>query len=170
MWRFMVTKNACVWLVVLLTLLVPLREAPGTTVFYDGFEGADLELANLTVLPSTVGSERAFTACSFDIINHGPTVLSSEYIMVDYYLSSNTTCGDGDDVKIGDTGFTLSISSGGTVSIPLSPTGLGYMVRYWLASQPCGNYYVLARVSISNPPPSDPNPENNCDRTNSTIS
>jgi hypothetical protein len=134
----------------------------------DVSENADLALTNLTVSPSTV-TTRTFTACSFNIVNNSPTALSSEGIMVDYYLSSNTTFGDGDDVKIGDTGSTVSIASGATYPINLSSTGLANMVRAWPAGQPCGNYYIFARVTISSPPPNDPDSGNNYDRTDSTI-
>ncbi len=149
--------------------------ASGDVGYIDFFEmwvtyesTADLALTSLTVSPSTV-TTREFTACSFNIVNNGPATLSSEGIMVDYYLSSDLTFGDADDVKIGDTGFTKSISPGGTSQINLSSTGLANMVRFWPANQPGGNYYVFARVTISNPPPSDPSSGNNYDRTNSPI-
>ncbi|MFC1476138.1 fibronectin type III domain-containing protein [Candidatus Zixiibacteriota bacterium] len=136
--------------------------------FTTSSQTADLALTNLVVSPSTV-STRAFTSCSFNIVNHGPMALSSEYVTVDYYLSTDQTFGDADDVKIGDTGITLSISNGGTSPITLSSTGLSNMVRYWPEDHPCGDYYVYARVTITNPPPNDPNSGNNYDRTNSTI-
>jgi len=131
-------------------------------------QNADLAITNLTVAPSTV-TTRSFTSCSFNITNNGPTALSSEYLNVDYYLSSNTTFGDGDDVKIGDTGFALSIASGVTYLISLSSTGLANMVRFWPSDQLCGNYYVFAKITISFPPPTDNNSGNNYDRTDSTI-
>ena len=129
---------------------------------------SDLALTNLTVSPSTITTS-AFTACSFNIVNNGPTTLSSEGIMVDYYLSTNTVFGDGDDAKIGDTGFTVSIASGGTYPINLSPTGLNNMVDDWPADLFVGNYYVFATVIITDGTPVDPTSGNNHDRTNSTI-
>jgi hypothetical protein len=108
-------------------------------------------------------------ACSFNIVNNGPTALSSIEILVDYYLSSNTTFGDSDDTNIGDTLFTVSISSGHTYPISLSSTGLGNMVRRWQTSQPSGNYYVFAKVSITSSSPIDSNSSNNYARTSSTI-
>ena len=129
---------------------------------------ADLSLTGLSVSPSTV-TTRSFMACSFNIVNNGPTALSSIEILVDYYLSSNTTFGDSDDTNIGDTLFTVSISSGHTYPISLSSTGLGNMVRRWQTSQPSGNYYVFAKVSITSSSPIDSNSSNNYARTSSTI-
>lgn len=129
---------------------------------------ADLALTNLSVSPSTV-STRSFTACSFNIVNNGPSALSSEPVMVEYYLSTDQTFGDADDIGIGNTGFTLSIAAYNTQTIILSSTGLGNMVRDWPSGTDCGNYYVFARVRLTNPPPSDPISSNNYDRTNSTI-
>ena len=129
---------------------------------------ADLSINSLSVSPSTV-TARSFTACSFNIVNNGPTALSSTVILVDYYLSSNTTFGDSDDTNIGDTLFTVSISSGSTYRISLSSTGLANMVRRWQTSQPSGNYYVFARVTITSSSPIDSNSSNNYVRTSSTI-
>jgi hypothetical protein len=131
---------------------------------------ADLALQNLTV--SRSGELlRTFTACGFDIKNNGPAALSSESIMVDYYLSDDTTFGDADDRQIGDTGFTVSIASGATYHIDLSSDpGLINMVDLWTACLvPNGNYYVFAKVRLTSPPPTDPAPGNDYGRTSSTF-
>jgi len=144
-------------------------DGTNSTINYTGCPpGADLALTNLTVSPSSV-STREFTSCSFDIVNNGPLDLSSEYIQVDFYLSDDVTFGDADDVKIGDAGFTVSISNGGTYPINLSSLGLSNMVRFWPEDHPCGDFYVFASVIIVNPPPIDPNSSNDYDGTNSTI-
>jgi hypothetical protein len=131
---------------------------------------SDLALTNLVVSPSTVTS-KAFTACSFTIVNNGPTALSSENLFVEYFLSDDTTFGDADDYKIGDTGFTgVSISSGGSYAITLSQTGLNNMVAQWPSGKPDDlNLYVFARVSIPDGSPSDPVSSNNHARTSSPI-
>lgn len=153
-------------LLIMLALVIGCSDDDGPT---GPQQPTDLALTNLSVLPSTV-TTRAFTACIFNIVNSGPGALSSEYIVVDFYLSTNVTFGDTDDVKIGDAGFTISIASGATYPINLSSTGLSNMVRFWPENQPAGDYYVFAGVTISNPPPDDPDSSNNYDRTNSTIS
>ncbi len=133
-------------------------------------QDADLALQSLTVSRPSDRAARTFTACGFDIKNNGPVSVSSESVVVDYYLSKNTAFGDGDDKKIGDTGFTLSIASGATSHINLSSTGLGNMVRFWtssLVSQE--NYYVFAKVRLGNPPPTDPISSNDYDRTDSPF-
>ncbi|HWL93178.1 MAG TPA: choice-of-anchor D domain-containing protein [Phycisphaerae bacterium] len=129
---------------------------------------ADLELTNLSVSPSSVSCSNKFTSCSFGIQNNGSVPLSSEGLLVEYFLSTNTTL-TGSDPKIGDTSFTFSIASGSTQPVTLSSTGLSNMVRHWSDDQPEGNYYVFAKVSITNPPPTDDDAGNNHDRTNSTI-
>lgn len=132
--------------------------------------GADLVLTGFSVTRSS-SSAQTFTGCSFSIINNGPTALSSEGIFVEYYLSDDTTFGDGDDRKIGDTGFTLSIASGATYPITLSSTGLSNMTRNWTAGLVSnGSYYVYAKVQISDGSPSDPTSANNYGRTSGTIS
>ena len=129
---------------------------------------SDLSLTNLVVSPSTV-TTKAFTACSFDLVNNGPAALSSESVTVDYYLSDDMTFGDADDYKIGDTGFTVSIAAAATYSINLSSTDLANMVRMWPEGKPDGNYYVFAKATLTNSPPIDPVGSNNYDRTDSTI-
>jgi predicted MPP superfamily phosphohydrolase len=131
---------------------------------------ADLALLSMAVSRPADAAARTFAACGFDIKNNGPTALSSEYINVDYYLSNDTTFGDADDVKIGDTGFTVSISSGETYHIDLSAYGLTQMVRFWTENLVGpANYYVFARVTITDPPPTDLISGNDYDRTNSTF-
>ena len=71
---------------------------------------ADVSLTNLMVSPSAV-TDREFDAASFVLNNNGPVAMSYEWVLVEYYLSTDTTFGDSDDRKIGDTGFTLSIQS-----------------------------------------------------------
>jgi hypothetical protein len=132
---------------------------------------ADLALQNLTVSRPSNSALRTFTGVGFDIRNYGPAALVNERITTDYYLSNDTTFGDADDKKIGDTGFTVSIASGATYHINLSSTGLGYMVDEWTQNLVAsGNYYVFASVRITSSPPTDPTSSNNYDRTNSTIS
>jgi CARDB protein/SdrD B-like protein/FG-GAP repeat protein len=129
---------------------------------------ADLALTVLSVSPSTV-TGKAFTSCSFNLVNNGPMDMVSEGVMVDYYLSDDITFGDADDFKIGDTGFTLSIAAGATDGIVLSATGLGNMVRHWPDGKPDGNYYVFADARLTSAPPTDPNASNNYDHTDSTV-
>ncbi len=129
---------------------------------------ADLALTGLLVSPSTVTS-KSFTYCSFTVANQGPASLDAESIVVDYYLSANATQGDQDDVKIGDTGFPLSLASGATYPLQLTETGLNNMVRLWTADLACGSYYVFAVVRVSDGFPADENSANNSDRTDAAI-
>ena len=131
-------------------------------------EPADIALATLTVSPSVV-APGGFTGCSFNIINYGPRDLSSESVIVQYWLSSNTTFGDGDDIDIGDTSFTLSLPAGYYMPINLSSTGLANMMRRWPTTTE-GNYYVFAKVWVTDGSPSDPDSSDNVTRTNSTVS
>ena len=133
-------------------------------------DNADLALTSLSVTRPGDSTSRTFTGCSFNVVNNGPTALSSEFILVDYYLSDDTSFGDADDRKIGDTGFTVSIASGATYPITLSPTGLGYMSDEWVQGLvPNGNYYVFAKVRLTDGSPTDPAPSNDFSRTGSTF-
>ena len=133
-----------------------------------GLPTVDLAMRNLSVTRPTDASARTFTACSFGIYNYGPA-LSSGNLLVEYYLSSDTTFGNSDDRKIGDTGFSgVSIGAGSTYNVPLSSTGLSNMVRDWTAVLVgAGNYYVYAKVSCTNATETDPS--DNYGRTSSTF-
>ena len=127
-------------------------------------ETVDLQLSELIAGPSAV-TTRQFTSCRFTLANNGPADLLSEFIMVDYYLSANTTFGDGDDVRIGDTGFTISLAGGAAQVIQLSSLGLRNMVDIWPTDLADGDYYLFADVRIKDGAPADPTPSNNFDRT-----
>ena len=132
---------------------------------------ADLTLYNMAVTRPTDATLRTFTACSFTIVNNGSATITNEWIMIDYYLSTDTTFGNADDVKIGDTGMTLSMSPGSGWNISLSGTGLSNMSRFWTENPLAGgNYYVFARVRVPDESPYDPTPGNDYGRTTSTIS
>ncbi len=128
----------------------------------------DLAMRNLSVTRPSDTAARTFTACSFDIYNYGPS-LSSGTLLVEYYLSSDTTFGNADDRKIGDTSFSgESIAAGVTRSFSLSATGLSNMVRDWTSGLvPYGNYYVIAKVTCSTATETDPS--DNYNRTSSTF-
>ena len=135
-----------------------------------GSEQADLALLNLTATRPADSALRTFTACGFDISNNGPALLSSESVLIEYYLSDDTTFGDADDKKIGDTGFLVSLSSQSTVHVDLSETGLSNMCRFWSGGLvPNGSYYVYALASITDGLPHDPTPGNDYTRTGSTY-
>lgn len=129
---------------------------------------ADLALSGLAVSPTTL-TTRAFTSCSFTVANNGPTALTNEGVMVEYFLSTDTTFGDADDIKIGDTGLSVSVGSGTSTTVALSGSGLANMVRLW-PSGATGDYYVYARIAVSDGSPNDPNIGNNHGRTTGRIS
>ncbi len=132
-------------------------------------EVADLALLNLTAIRS-LNLERFFKECSFDVKNNGPTALSSEFIMLNYYLSDDTVFGNADDKRIGDTGLTISIPSGETLSINLTTLGLTNMVDLWTTNLVnAGDYYLFADVRIHDGTPFDPVTSNNFDRTSGTY-
>lgn len=144
---------------------------PQLVVNYTPPQVADLALQNLTVTRPTNTALRTFTACGYDLRNNGPAALSSESIVVDFYLSTDTAFGNSDDRKIGDIGATETIPSGTTYHFDLTGTGLSNMYRFWtegLVSN--GNYYVFAKVRITDGSPIDSTPNNDMDRTNSTFS
>ena len=131
---------------------------------------ADVWLTNLVVQRSTDTSRRTFTNCQFSIVNYGPTTVTNESIFIDFFLSSDTTFGNGDDAKIGDVGLTLSISPGYGWNITLSGTGLDNMSRFWTEFMvPNSNYYVYAKQRVYDGSPYDPYPSNDFTRTVSTF-
>lgn len=131
---------------------------------------ADLSLINL-VAGRESSSSRAFTNCSFDVVNNGPGDIYSEFIMVDYYLSDDATFGDADDERIGDTGFTVTIPAGGTLPIDLSGGGLANMYDLWLEGLVDNDdYYLFADVRVSDGAPDDPTSGNDYSRTSTKFS
>ncbi len=123
---------------------------------------ADLAVTSLTVGRPIDSGLKTFTNCSFNIVNNGPTLVTNESIFVDYYLSSDTTFGNGDDKKIGDTGFGLTIPSGSYYPIALTSIGLSNMSRFWNQSLVTGGtYYVFASARVVDESPYDPNFTNN---------
>ena len=148
------------------------HEIPGSAHTWTGVSWVGQELTLPEGAPKlALSAGQEIRDWHIDIKNNGPLALSSEGVMVDYYLSNDTTFGDSDDEKIGDTGFTVSIASGGTYHIGLSSSGLGYMADDRTAGLVgAGNYYVFAKVRITSEPPTDPTSGNNYDRTSSTFS
>jgi len=135
---------------------------------YRGETRVDLAMRNLQVTRPPDTSVRTFTACSFDIYNYGPDPAANPF--VEFYLSSDTTFGNADDKKIGDTGFAeVTVDYRETEPITLSQVGLTNMTRFWTEDLvPYGNYYLFVKVSCHGATETDP--RDNVIRTEHTFS
>jgi hypothetical protein len=105
------------------------------------------------------------TSLSFQIVNYGPasvgnpSVGSPGHVLLDLYLSSNATFGDGDDMNIGEMNLTALLPAGGTADITVSnPNGLtGFVVPAGIS----GQYHAFLQVKhtatsgLTDPDPSD---------------
>jgi uncharacterized repeat protein (TIGR02543 family) len=99
---------------------------------------------------------KTFSAATIKIINRGPANLVSEQILEEYYLSSDTTAGNGDDIKIGEIYHTLSLEANYYITIPLGSTSLSSMTKFWTADNvPDGSYHLAGKVSIVDGYPTD---------------
>jgi len=131
---------------------------------------ADVRVSALSVTRPTDATLRSFTACSFTIANNGPTTITNEWVMIEYFISKDTLFGNADDIRIGDTGMTLSMSPGQGWNISLSGTGLSNMSRFWTENPLAGgNYYVFARAKVVDESPYDATATNDYARSASTI-
>ena len=77
-----------------------------------------------------------------------------------FYLSSDATFGNADDISIGLNGYDFTLPAVSYTDVNLSSTGLSYLTVP--ASTPTGDYYVF--VKVQHEPPSvltDPTPSNN---------
>lgn len=149
--------------VIMMTLSIFALLFSSCEVFTYLFSYSDLSISSLSATRPADTNLRAFTACSYAIINHGPKELSSKTLRVDYYLSNNTVYGDSDDMKIGDTSFSdVSITSGESYPITLNSTGLANMIRDWTDSLVVsGDYYLFANIVIVDSSPVDNVSSNN---------
>lgn len=108
----------------------------------------DLSIDNLRVTRPGNITLRRFNSCKFHIVNRGAAI-NSATVGVHFHLSRDTTWGNDDDRKIGDTVFSgLSIPANSIKTITMGSTRRNSMVRLWTADlAPRGYYYLFARIS-----------------------
>ena len=119
---------------------------------------ADLALSNVSFLPQTIMVGAHPDTISFRLANNGPENLTSldTYVIIEIYLSQNTTFGDGDDIKIFEAGWDFIINSG-------TYTDWSYPdLNPYITIPPgvLGDYYVFFNVQPYSTL-TDPNPLNN---------
>ena len=115
--------------------------------YYAGRSRVDWVLRNLRVTRPANADSRRFKSCQFELVNHGPVRASGD-VRVEFYLSRDTTFGDGDDRKIGETTLAgLTMDSQARRTFTLGRTRLTQMTRQWTAGLAGdGMYYVFARA------------------------
>ncbi len=131
---------------------------------------ADLALSGMTVTWSSPTSGSHPTDVQFDLCNNGscPLVSPNTYVMVDFYLSTNTTFGDADDISIGNNGYDFTLASGACTHVTLSATGRSYIT--WPSGKAGQCFYVYGKVRHASPSTlTDPVAGNNYTRTSGTI-
>ena len=108
----------------------------------------DLVMKNVVVTRPSSAAARTFASCRFDVQNKGPAA-GLGTLKVEYYLSKDTTFGNADDVKIGETSFaSQTIGAGATKRFTLTSTQLGQMVKFWtVALTGPASYYVFAKAT-----------------------
>lgn len=128
-------------------------------------DGNNIAIRNLQVSRPVNAAARYFSACRFDLYNHGPEP-NVGTVRVEFYLSRDRTFGNADDRKIGQSEFA-------NVNIPVGHTRtfdydawLRQVSRLWTAGLVgSGNYYVYAKATCLDV--RDPNQGNNQTRTRS---
>ncbi len=140
------------------------------TICEPGCTSADLALSGMTVTWSSPTSGSHPTDVQFDLCNNGscPLVSPNTYVMVDFYLSTNTTFGDADDISIGNNGYDFTLASGACTHVTLSATGRSYIT--WPSGKAGQCFYVYGKVRHASPSTlTDPVAGNNYTRTSGTI-
>ena len=121
---------------------------------------ADLGVSNFSFWPQMINVGAHPDSVSFRLSNYGPASLTSPNteVMADFYISRNSTFGDGDDIQIGENGYSFTLPSGYYIIVTLSSTGLSYLT---IPSGASGNYYVFVHVRHASPSTlTDPNSGN----------
>ncbi|MBI3986276.1 MAG: matrixin family metalloprotease [Lentisphaerae bacterium] len=130
---------------------------------------ADLAITNLVFLPRAVHVGSVPAVVSLELINRGPYALAfpDSTVALDFYLSNDTTFGDGDDLAFGSVTLDVALGNGGDVLLRLSEEERGRLVIPLAGS---GNYYVFARIRHEAPSGMfDVNPTNNVTRWNGLL-
>ncbi|MFC1461170.1 LamG-like jellyroll fold domain-containing protein [Verrucomicrobiota bacterium] len=130
---------------------------------------ADLALSNFILLPTAMSPGEHPSVLAFLLINYGPDSLGvlNTRVQYDFYLSSNATFGDSDDVWVGDCGADQTLSAGNYTTVMLSETDReGVAIPSGLS----GDYYVFVKVRHASPSTlSDSDESNNYAMRSGTI-
>ncbi|MDD5678652.1 MAG: leucine-rich repeat protein [Kiritimatiellae bacterium] len=130
---------------------------------------ADLALSDLIFLPNRLKRGDHPGIFSVVLINYGPgsLALPNTRIVVDVYLSPDTTLGNDNDLWIGDYQSGMNLSAGHRATISVSGMNRD---RLTIPSTAAGRYYVFARVRHAVPSTlADPNVANNSVMCANTI-
>jgi hypothetical protein len=122
---------------------------------------ADLALASLIFLPNRLKGGDHPGILAMVLINNGPQSLAllNTRLVVDVYLSPDTTLGNGDDLWLGDYQMDVNLSAGHRTTISASGASRD---RLTIPSTAAGRYYVFAKVRPAAPSTlADPNTANN---------
>ena len=127
---------------------------------------ADLAVSAVLVSPNLVEVGSPLTSVSYRLSNNGPVAMSNRSVLAEFFLSSDTTFGNADDVKLGQRSSSHTIPVGAFVDVTVPSGDLASMTIP--LSQPAGDYYVFVNVN-HNSTLIDSSLGNNRARTASTI-
>ena len=131
---------------------------------------ADLAVSNLSFSPQTINPNEHPNSVSYRLTNYGPnnlTITTDERVVRNYYISKNSTFGDGDDIDIGAYNNALDLKSGSFKDFNLSSGDLSFIT---IPSNASGDYYVFLQVNFVVPSTlTDPISSNNIVMRSGTI-
>ncbi|MBU4365988.1 MAG: hypothetical protein KKF10_02525, partial [Verrucomicrobia bacterium] len=112
---------------------------------------ADLEVSDLKFEPVNLWAGDHPAMISFDLVNEGPEdIVSPEtQLEINFYLSSNTTFGDEDDIAIGTTTEDITLSAGTQTTI--RDPGRAHNTDVTIPEGTSGDYYVFVSVGYVSP-------------------
>jgi uncharacterized repeat protein (TIGR02543 family) len=130
----------------------------------------DIKLTELTITRPSDTSLRTFTGCAITLMNYSPANVSAKPVLVEFYLSANTSIGDADDVKIGEVHHSMTVLSMDSLQYTYDTQYLNDMGELWtIESVQDGSYYLLGRASFDDGT-AEPSPDDNALMTTSTFS
>lgn len=111
---------------------------------------SDLTPSNFVFFPATINAGSNPDSVAFRLTNNGPVDLASPNTRVDgmYYLSTNTTFGDADDLLMGTNNFNVSLASGLSTDVVSSISGRADIT---VPATALGTYYVFVKVLHKSP-------------------
>jgi hypothetical protein len=129
----------------------------------------DMAMSDLTFLPRTLQVGQYPTSVTYKVHNQGPADLegTNTPVRFNFYLSSNTTFGDGDDIILGEAASNPEILADDVSSRLLTSNGLDNLV---IPDEAFGTYYLFIEgMHVLPSALEDPDPSNDYAQLPGTV-
>lgn len=146
------------------------KNAQATSAFSDSDSGyaapssvsgyANLEVSDVILLPTTLSVSGHPGAAGLQLVNWGPSDMTTPNtrVILDFFLSKNTTFGDADDLWLGDYKTDVTLSAGSYTLVAVTASA---REGFTVPSGAVGTNYVFARARHTYPSTLGDNDESN---------